>query len=183
MVKKRILIGACGSVDITYLPEYLKAIKANIDCSLTVLMTKQATQFIPAETLRLWSDRIIADENPADWPTDKPSKIVADHDIMAVIPATANTLASVAQGAAPNRLTTVILAADFPVLFFPAMGAVMWKKSAVCRNVRQICEDNYEVIQPVWHENYDAALQQIVGHPSLPPVSEVVELLRTRLAG
>ncbi|MFT2788944.1 flavoprotein [Serratia sp. T13T92] len=179
--KKRILIGATGSVDITYLPEYLKAIKKNINCSLTVLMTRQAEQFIPEETLGLWADRVIAGEKPADWPSDKPSKIVADHDIMAVLPATANTLASVAQGAAPNRLTTVVLAADFPVLFFPVMGAVMWEKAAVRRNVNQLREDGYEMIQPVWHENYDTALQRMVGHPSLPSVDEVVKLLTARL--
>lgn len=179
--KKRILIGATGSVDITLLPACLKAIKSHIDCHLTVMMTPQATSFIPAETFRLFCDRTIVGDRPADWPTDKPSKIVNDHDILAVIPATANTLATVAQGSAPNRLTTVILAANFPVLFFPVMGAVMWKKPAVVRNVDQIRADGYEVIEPVWHENFDAALQKVVGHPSLPDGGVVVKILQERL--
>lgn len=181
MEKKRILVGATGSVDITLLPGYLRAIKASIDCSLTLLMTPQATGFIPAETIRLWADRVIAGERPTDWPTDKPSKIVADHDIMLVLPATANTLADAAQGAAPNRLTTVILASDFPVLFFPVMGAVMWDKPAVQRNIRQLREDGYEVLEPEWHENYDTALGKKVSHPSLPSASTLVSLLIERL--
>ncbi|ERT12434.1 flavoprotein [Photorhabdus temperata] len=179
--KKNILIGVTGSVDITLLPRYLMAIKENINCTLTVLMTPNAELFFPAETLALYADRVIYGEKTAGWSTDKPSRIVADHDLLAVLPATANTLSSVAQGAAPNRLTTVILAANFPVLFFPVMGAIMWEKSAVRRNIQQLWNDGYEVVEPVWHENYDASLQRLVGHPSLPTIEGFIELLKSKL--
>jgi len=179
--KPRILIGASGSVDITLLPKYLSHIKANIDCSLTLLMTPNATSFIPASTMALYVDRVISGEQVKDWPTDKPSRIVADHDILAVLPATANTLATVANGGATNRLTTVIMAATYPVIFFPVMGASMWEKLAVRRNVKQIREDGYHLIEPVWHENFDASLQRMVGHPSLPSTNVVVDLLKQHL--
>ncbi|POZ61404.1 flavoprotein [Chromobacterium alticapitis] len=179
--KRRILIGACGSVDILTLPRYLVAIKTGIDCELTVLMTASAQLFLPAASVGLYADRVIAGERPEDWPTDKPSRIVADHDLLAVLPATAHMLATAAQGAAPNRLATVILASNFPVLFFPVMGAVMWEKAAVQRNVRQLREDGYQVAEPVWHENYDVSLGRMVGHPSLPSPEQTVELMRTSL--
>ncbi|MDC9613505.1 flavoprotein [Xenorhabdus khoisanae] len=181
-IKPRILIGATGSVDITLLPKYLSAIKATIDCTLTVLMTNSATTFLPASTVALYADRVISGESPHDWPTDKPSRIVADHDVMAILPATANTMAAVAQGAAPNRLTTVVLASTFPVLFFPVMGSVMWEKKATLRNIAQLQEDGYFVIDPVWHENFDASLQRMVGHPSLPDIEAVISLLKQHLA-
>ena len=180
-LKPRLLVGVSGSVDIMLLPRYLMAIKANIDCTLTVLMTPNATSFLPASTVALYADRVISGERPEDWPTDKPSRIVADHDLLAVLPATAATLATAAQGGATNRLTTVILAATFPVLFFPVMGAVMWEKLAVQRNVSQLREDGYQVLDPVWHENYDAALQEKVGHPSLPDEQTLVARLRACL--
>jgi phosphopantothenoylcysteine synthetase/decarboxylase len=179
--RPRILVGASGSVDILSLPSYLSAIKIGIDCDLTVLMTPSAVSFLPASSIALYADRVICGELPTDWPTDKPSRIVADHDVLLVLPATANTLSQAAQGAAPNRLTTVILAANFPVLFFPVMGAVMWGKSAVQRNVSQLREDGYQVIEPVWHENYDASLKRMVGHPSLPAPDHVLELLKALL--
>jgi len=179
--KPRLLVGVSGSVDIMLLPRYLMAIKANMECTLTVLMTPNATTFLPASTVALYADRVISGEKPEDWPTDKPSRIVADHDLLAVMPATANTLATCAQGGATNRLSTVILAATFPVLFFPVMGAVMWKKPAVQRNVAQLREDGYSVFEPVWHENYDAALQKMVGHPSLPDEPTLIEQLRASL--
>ncbi|MBC8951555.1 flavoprotein [Xenorhabdus sp. PB62.4] len=181
-IKPRILIGATGSVDITLLPKYLSAIKATIDCTLTVLMTNSATTFLPASTVALYADRVISGESPHDWPTDKPSRIVADHDIMAVLPATANTLATTAHGGATNRLTTVILASTFPVLFFPVMGNVMWEKNATRRNISQLRDDGYHVIEPVWHENFDASLQRIVGHPSSPDIETVMSLLKQHLA-
>ncbi|WP_018691946.1 flavoprotein [Algicola sagamiensis] len=179
--KPRILIGVTGSVDIALLPRYLMAIKSNINCTLTVLMTPNAGTFIPPETLALYADRVISGENPKDWPTDKPSRIVADHDIVAVMPATANTLSTVAHGGATNRLTTVIMAAGYSVLFFPVMGAVMWEKPAVKRNIAQLKEDGYHVIEPLWHENFDASLQKMVGHPSLPEPETVIALIRDHL--
>lgn len=179
--KARILVGVTGSVDITLLPKYLQTIKAGIDCTLTVLMTRTAETFLPATTVALFADRVISGEDPKDWPTDKPSRIVADHDILMVFPATANTLANAATGAAPNRLSTIILAANFPVLFFPVMGAVMWEKPAVRRNVAQLRSDGYQVVEPVWHENYDVSLQKMVGHPSLPEATDLVSILRDSL--
>ncbi|MBV7263388.1 flavoprotein [Photobacterium sp. WH24] len=179
--KPKILIGASGSVDIMLLPKYLQAIKGGIDCELTVLMTPTAETFIPASSMALYCDRVIAGEQPRDWPTDKPSRIVADHDVLFVMPATANTLATAAQGGATNRLTTVILAADLPVCFLPVMGAVMWKKPAVQRNVQQLREDGYDVVEPVWHENFDASLSRMVGHPSLPAPEAVIALLQAAL--
>ncbi|MDC9596042.1 flavoprotein [Xenorhabdus anantnagensis] len=88
---------------------------------------------------------------------------------------------SVACGGASNRLTTVILASTFPVLFFPVMGSVMWGKNATRHNVNQLRDDGYHVIEPVWHENFDASLQQIVGHPSLPDIETVISLLKQHL--
>lgn len=179
--KPRILIGVTGSLDATLLPNYLSAIKDGLDCSLTVLMTPNATNFIKVETVALYVDRVISGENPKDWPTDKPGRIVAEHDLMAVLPTTANTLSAVAHGSSQNRLTTVILVATFPVLFFPVMGGPMWEKPAVRRNVTQIREDGYEVFEPVWRERYDPLLQHVHGHYSLPSPEDVLFLIKNRL--
>lgn len=179
--KPRILIGVTGSLDSTLLPYYLRAIKDNLDCTLTVLMTPNATNFLKAESIALYVDRVVSGERPQDWPTDKPGRIVAEHDLMLVLPCTANTLASVANGFSGNRLTTVILAATFPVLFFPVMGGPMWVKTAVRRNVAQMREDGYEVFEPVWRDHFDPLLERIHGHHSLPSPEQVLAIIRERL--
>jgi phosphopantothenoylcysteine synthetase/decarboxylase len=181
--KPSILIGVTGSLDSTLLPSYLRAIKDNFDCTLTVIMTPNATNFLKAESIALYVDRVISGESPKDWPTDKPGRIAAEHDLLIVLPATANTLSAVANGSSQNRLTTVILAATFPVLFFPVMGGPMWDKAAVRRNVAQIREDGYEVVEPVWREHYDPLLQRIHGHHSLPSPEEVLSIIKSRLPG
>jgi phosphopantothenoylcysteine decarboxylase/phosphopantothenate--cysteine ligase len=181
--KPRILIGVSGSLDSTLLPSYLRAIKDRLDCTLTVLMTPNATNFLKVESVALFADRVISGESPKDWPTDKPGIIAAENDLLAVLPATANTLAGVANGTALNRLTTVILVATFPVLFFPVMGGPMWQKPAVRRNVARIREDGYEVFDPVWVDHYDPILKHNHGHFSLPPPEKVLSIICSRLGG
>ncbi len=179
--KSRILIGSCGSLDLTMLPFYLRAIKDSIDCNLSLMLTPNAVRFVNTDTLALLVDRLIHSDRPEHWSTDKPGRIAAEHDLLAVLPTTANTLSGVANGSSQNRLTTVILAADFPVLFFPVMGGPMWEKASVQRNVTQIRGDGYEVFQPVWREHNDPHLQKVHGHHSLPEPSDVVEIIRSRL--
>jgi phosphopantothenoylcysteine decarboxylase/phosphopantothenate--cysteine ligase len=179
--KPRILLGVTGSLDSTMLPGYLRAIKDGIEGSLTVLMTPNAMKFINVDSVALYVDRVICGDDPKDWPTDKPGRVVQDHDLLAILPTTANTLSAIANGSSQNRLTTVVLAATFPVLIFPVMGEAMWEKAAVRRNVERIREDGYEVVEPVWREHFDPLLQRMHGHYSLPEPTDVVMRIRNRL--
>ncbi|WP_354598319.1 flavoprotein [Streptomyces sp. JL1001] len=179
---KRILVAATGSIATPSLPSYLGALRARLDVTCTVLLTPAATAFLSPQTAALFAERVVSGESPDDWPTDKPSRLAADHDILLVLPATANTLAMAAAGAAPNRLGTVILAADCPVAFFPVMGARMWEKPAVRRNVAQLREDGCVVPEPVWHEGFDPGTGSHASHPSLPSPEQVAKLVAELLA-
>ncbi len=172
---KRILVGATGSVAVASLPSYLTAMREQLGGTYTVLMTHTATTFLPPHTVGLSAERVVSGESPADWATDKPSRLAADHDILVVLPATANTLAIAATGAAPNRLSTVILSADFPVVYFPVMGAHMWNKPAVQRNIAQIRADGQHVAEPVWHDSYDILSRTYNNHPALPSPQQVAQ--------
>ncbi|WP_186395671.1 flavoprotein [Stappia sp. TSB10GB4] len=178
----RLLVGVSGSLDSTLLPGYLRAIREAMACSITALLTPTATKFINPASTALFVDRLICGDDPKDWPTDKPGRIVLDHDLLIVLPATANTLSAVANGSSLNRLTTVILAATFPVAFFPVMGGPMWEKPAVRRNVARMREDGYAVIEPVWREHFDPLMDKMHGHFSLPDPDDVVAVVRGLLA-
>ena len=52
-----------------------------------------------------------------------------------VLAATANTLACMAHGLAPNALTSLYLANRAPVMIFPAMNGLMWDHPATQANV------------------------------------------------
>ncbi|MBE8520939.1 flavoprotein [Amycolatopsis sp. H6(2020)] len=178
----RVLVGATGSIAVTNLPLYLAEMRARLGGTYTVLMTHTATLFLPPQTVAMHADRVISGESPADWPTDKPSRVAADHDIVVVLPATANMLAAVAAGAAPNRLATVILSVRCPVVFLPSMGAAMWEKPAVQRNVAQVREDGHHVPEPVWHDSYDVGTATMSNHPTMPSPVAAAKIVGEALA-
>ena len=146
----RLLIGATGSAAITALPVYISALRGSFTGSVSVLMTHTAREFLPAHTVALFADRVITGEPASTWPENNHATLAADHDMLAVFPATANILSAVAAGAAPNMLCSTVLAAEFPVVFFPVMTAEMWKKPATARNVDRLRGDGYHVIDPAW---------------------------------
>lgn len=163
------------------LPTYLAALREQIGGTYTVLMTHTAATFLPPHTVALSAERVISGESPSDWPTDKPSRLVADHDILVVLPATANILSQAATGAAPDRLSTVILASTFPVIFFPHMGSAMWDKPATKRNIAQLREDGYHVAEPVMHGTYDVSMRRFLHHPALPPPLQMAQMVEELL--
>lgn len=180
---KRIIVGGTGSIAVTRLPSYIEAMRRQIPGStFTVLLTHTATSFISPESLALFAERVVYGESPADWPTDKPSRLAGDHDILAVLPATAHTLSAAAGGAAPNRLMTVALSVDYPVVYFPVMGARMWHKPAVQRNIAQIREDGALVNEPEWHDGFDPTTGAVSHHPALPSPETVATVVEDLLA-
>ncbi|AWI29966.1 flavoprotein [Streptomyces sp. ICN441] len=180
---KRILVGGTGSIAVTRLPSYIEAMRRQIGGStFTVLLTHTAASFLPPESAALFAERVVCGESPADWPADKPSRLAGEHDVLAVLPATAHTLAGAAGGAAPNRLLTVALSMDCPVVYFPVMGARMWHKPAVQRNIARIREDGGLVNEPEWHDGFDPATGTVSHHPALPSPEAVAGVIEDLLA-
>jgi phosphopantothenoylcysteine decarboxylase len=173
----RLLIGASGSAAVAMLPMYISALRGGFTGSVSVLMTHTAKEFLPAHTAALFADRVITGEPASTWPENNHAALAAEHDMLAVFPATANVLSEVAAGAAPNMLCATVLAAEFPVVFFPVMTAEMWKKPAVQRNVDRLRGDGYHVIDPPWGSRYDVQAGKPVEGPMPPPPAAFVEAI------
>jgi phosphopantothenoylcysteine decarboxylase/phosphopantothenate--cysteine ligase len=75
-------------------------------------------------------------------------ELVANADILVVAPATANTLAKLAQGLADNLLTSAALAATCPLLVAPAMNHHMWEHPATQANVATLRTRGAVVLEP-----------------------------------
>ena len=71
-----------------------------------------------------------------------------DADIMVVAPATANTLAKMANGIADNLLSSMYLAFGKTVVVAPAMNTNMWEHPATQRNVLLLRERGVFVVEP-----------------------------------
>jgi phosphopantothenoylcysteine decarboxylase/phosphopantothenate--cysteine ligase len=67
-------------------------------------------------------------------------------DVMIVAPATANTLAKMANGICDNILTACYLSAKCPVMVAPAMDLDMWKHPSTQRNLETLRQDGVQLI-------------------------------------
>jgi len=69
-------------------------------------------------------------------------------DLIAIAPASAHCVAKLAHGLADDLLTTLVLAAECPVVVVPAMDGGMWTHPAVCANVRTLRQRGVTVLEP-----------------------------------
>jgi phosphopantothenoylcysteine decarboxylase / phosphopantothenate---cysteine ligase len=103
--------------------------------AVQVAMTAGAERFVGAETFAALSRRPVLRDGPdlsGAYPHLDASRIAP---LVAVAPATANTLAKLAHGIADNVVTQSALAAGGPLLVAPAMNVRMWEHPATQANV------------------------------------------------
>ncbi|MEV0733438.1 flavoprotein [Polymorphospora sp. NPDC050346] len=179
--RPRILVGCCGAASVVMLPNYLATLRARLGCHITVLLTASATKFVPPRTAGLFADEILDSTDPEVPFRGNHAKIAASHDLILVLPATANLVADVAHGHAPTLLTATLLTASCPVLIVPAMNNVMWSKPAVTRNIAQCRADGYEVVEPQWRQGFQVSSKRMVENPAMPSFSEVADMVDERL--
>ena len=135
MIKnKKILIAVTGSIA-AYKIAILVRLFAKKGAEVKVIMTKAATQFIPALTLATLSKNEVLQDlyNKDIW---------ANHvllgrwaDVMLVAPASCNTIAKMANGLCDNILLAVYLSATCPVFIAPAMDEDMWLHPSTKKNI------------------------------------------------
>jgi len=114
------------------------------------VMTQSAKEFITPLTLQTLSRNPVLTALEDEKDSWKPGHIaLADQaDLFVVAPASANTIGLMANGLAPDPLTSVYLATKAPILIAPAMNGKMWHHPATQRNVTQLKNDGCHFIGP-----------------------------------
>ena len=69
-------------------------------------------------------------------------------DLVVVAPATADLMAKLVAGLAPDLASTTLLATDKPILIAPAMNVRMWNHAATQRNLAALKSDRVLVVGP-----------------------------------
>ena len=117
---------------------------------VSVAMTKSACEFITPLTFQvLTKNKVYLDTFDEDEANKVQHIHLADQtDVAVVVPATANTIAKMANGIADNFVTSTLLATTAPIYVVPAMNEHMWGNPATVRNVKQLVEDGKVVIEP-----------------------------------
>ncbi|MGX7106993.1 bifunctional phosphopantothenoylcysteine decarboxylase/phosphopantothenate--cysteine ligase CoaBC [Hutsoniella sourekii] len=115
-----------------------------------VAMTPGAQAFITPLTLQtLTKHSVLVDTFAEEDPEVVQHIHLADWcDIALVAPATANTIAKLAQGLADNVVTSVLLAVTCPIVVAPAMNVNMYQHPATQRNLEQLRQDGVSIIEP-----------------------------------
>jgi phosphopantothenoylcysteine decarboxylase len=146
-----VVLGVTGSIAAHRAVE-LTSLLVKAGCLVRVVMTADAQRFVTALPFKTLSrGPVITDLYDEDegW---KPSHIrVADEaDLMLIAPATANTMARLAQGLADDALGCVALALNpgVPVLIAPAMNGKMWLHPATQSNVATLVSRGAEILGP-----------------------------------
>ena len=146
---KHILLGVTGGIA-AYKSAILVRHLCNSGAEVQVVLTQGAAQFVTPVTLQALSGRPVRDDL---W--DPEAEAAMGHielarwaDLILVAPATAHFMAQLAQGAAPDLLTTLCLASDAPILLAPAMNQGMWRDAATQRNAATLAADGKRLIGP-----------------------------------
>ena len=115
-----------------------------------VAMTQSACQFVSPLTFQvLTKEKVMVDTFDENDPSVVQHIHFADWSELAiVIPATANTIAKMANGIADNFVTSALLATTAPKVIVPAMNEHMWENPATVRNCTQLQKDGVIMIEP-----------------------------------
>jgi phosphopantothenoylcysteine decarboxylase/phosphopantothenate--cysteine ligase len=133
-----VLVGVTGGIAAYKACELVRLlVRAQHD--VTPLLTPDAERFVTAHTFEALARR----ETPREV---YPHLIEAD--LLVVAPASANTLAKLANGLADNLLTQTALAFEGPILAAPAMNPRMWANPATQENVNRLAERGVELVGP-----------------------------------
>ncbi len=76
-------------------------------------------------------------------------RLSREADLIVVAPASANTIAKLAQGFAEDLASTALLAANRKILMAPAMNHMMWHNEATQENIRILEKRGVDLIGPV----------------------------------
>ena len=145
-----VLLGVTGGIAAYKAAELLRGLqKAGMD--VRVVMTRAATHFVGPMTFETLSAHPVRLDEISELTPDSRITHIDDSqqaDIMVIAPATANTLAKMANGIADNLLSSMYLAFAKTVVVAPAMNTNMWEHPATQRNVLFLRERGVFVVEP-----------------------------------
>ena len=133
---KRVVLGVTGSIACFKAADLASKLVQN-GALVDVILTSAATKFVSELTFRSITHRPVFTNlySPESEISINHVALAEAADIIIVAPATANTIAKIANGISDDVLTTTILATTAPIIVAPAMDANMFDNPATQANV------------------------------------------------
>lgn len=168
----KVILGVCGSIA-AYKSALLTRLLVKKGAAVQVLMTDAAADFITPLTLSTLSKRPVFASVRSENGWNNHVELGLWADAMVIAPASANTLAKLANGLCDNILTAVFLSARCPVFIAPAMDVDMWRHPATQANLRRLLDYGAQLI-PVEHGELASGL---VGEGRMAEPEHIVAFL------
>jgi len=144
-----VVLGISGGIAAYKTPDLVRRLRDR-GADVQIVMTASAAEFVTETALQAVSGRPVRDNL---W--DKEAEQAMSHielarwaDVVLIAPATAEIIARLAGGGAPDLLTTLCLATEAPIAIAPAMNHVMWNNPAVQANRETLAARGVVIIGP-----------------------------------
>ena len=170
-MKKHILLGISGGIAAYKSCELVRLLKKQ-GHEVSVAMSRAATEFVSPLTFQALSGNpVLFDTHSGESGGNGMAHInlTRQADVFLIAPASANTIAKIANGVADNLLTNLAAARKCPLAVAPAMNVEMWFNPANQRNIAQLQADGIGIFQP-------ASGEQACGEIGVGRMLEAAEL-------
>ncbi len=180
---KKIVLGLTGGIAIYKSATLLRRLTRDLNCDVTVVMTKNAQKFMTPMIFETFSGKeVITDMFVSDAGIvgTRHIDITQAADLVAVIPATANIIGKIAGGIADDALSTMLLVSGpEQTVIAPAMNKNMYLNTAVQNNLQILRDRKFHIIEPETGEL--ATAEEGWGIGRLPDESTLIDFLEKAL--
>jgi len=178
---KRVLLIVGGGIAAYKSLDLIRRLKER-GLAVRCILTKAAEHFVtPLSAAAIVGERVFTDLFDASSEFDAGHiRLARETDLVVVAPATADLMAKMACGLAPDLATAVLLAAGTKILLAPAMNPYMWANKATQRNLAQLVSDGVALVGPGEGEMAEAG-ERGTGRMAEP--LEIAAAVETLLAG
>jgi len=176
---KKILLGVTGSIA-AYKAANLTRLLIKESAEVKVIMTPAAEDFITPLTLSTLSKNPVLSEfqknETGEWNNHVELGLWAD--IMIIAPASANTIAKMANGFCDTLLLATYLSARCPVFFAPAMDLDMLQHQATQKNITTLTGFGNHLIS----SGFGELASGLIGNGRMAEPEEIVSQLKNFIA-
>jgi len=146
---KNVLLGVTGSISVYKAVDLAsKMVQDGID--VDVVMTESATRFVTPLTFQSITHRPVHTDmwTPVTEFNIKHVSLAERANVVAIAPATANTIARIARGFADDLLECTVLSTRAPIIVAPAMDVGMYQNLVTQDNIKRIRTRGYKIVGP-----------------------------------
>jgi len=135
---KKIILGITGSIA-AYKAAILLRLLVKAGAEVKVVMTASAKDFVtPLTFSTLSKNQVYSEFSTADGSWNNHVELANWADFIVIAPASANTIAKIANGLCDNLLLATYLSASCPVYIAPAMDREMYAHKATVANIEKL---------------------------------------------